>query len=861
MPSFNKLFDQHAIAMLLIDPENGTIVNANPAASRFYGYSHAQLKAMSIQDINTLTPEQVAAERRRAKIEARNYFIFHHRRADDSIRTVEVYSRPFDFNGRELLHSIVIDISERRDLQDALWHQQKELKKTVASQTQHIRLQSQKKLIIVGASSLILFVMVILLWRARSLAVAGQKKLDVQRRRLADVIEGTYVGTWEWNVQNGDMQFNDRWSEIIGYEPEEIAAQSRYSWMAFIYPDDLILSNQLIKKHFNGELGRYECEMRMRHKNGHWIWVLDRGKVSSWTEDGQPLLMSGTHQEITERKLNEEKLRKLSRAVEASSSGVIMTNPVGVIEYVNPKFTKMTGYSKEEAIGEHLSFLKSGDTSDRVYNDLWKTISIGGQWKGKLHNQKKDGSFYWARDSISGVTDEKGKLTHYIDIQDDITHEFELAKRLSYQASHDTLTGLLNRRKFERRADKLLSSAMLSKEEHALCFMDLDQFKVINDTCGHIAGDELLRQLSRELLKVVRQHDTLARLGGDEFGVLLEHCSLDKAHQIASKLQQVVQAYQFTWQGQSFRVGISIGLVAITDAIPNLTELLKQADAACYMAKDLGRNRIHVYYPEDTELVQRHGEMQWVARINAALEDNRFHLYAQPIVPLGGSNEKHYELLLRMLSEDDKIVPPGAFLPAAERYNLIEKLDAWVIKNAFRLLAANPGFVEQIHFISINLSGQSLTNDDFLTSIVRQLKDSHIEARKICFEVTETVAISNLTEAICFISTLRDIGCRFALDDFGSGLSSFGYLKNLPVDYLKIDGMFVKDIVEDPIDHAMVKSINDIGQVMGMKTIAEFVENNKIMEMLKQIGVDYGQGYGIGKPQPFSELLASFNEK
>ena len=279
------------------------------------------------------------------------------------------------------------------------------------------------------------------------------------------------------------------------------------------------------------------------------------------------------------------------------------------------------------------------------------------------------------------------------------------------------------------------------------------------------------------------------------------------------------------------------------------------------MAKDLGRNRIHVFQLEDTELALRHGEMQWVARINQALEENQFCFYAQPIISLDSTVARHYELLLRMLDKQGKPIPPGAFLPAAERYDLMGKLDLWVIKKAFTLLATHSDFVRQTGFISINLSGQSLTNNDFLDFIIRQLQACAITPSKICFEITETAAISNLNAAIEFISTLRNLGCRFALDDFGSGLSSFRYLKNLPVDYLKIDGMFVKDIVDDPLDHAMVKSINEIGQVMGIKTIAEFVENDDIKGMLKAIGVNYAQGFGIGKPQPFTELLEKYENK
>ena len=429
-----------------------------------------------------------------------------------------------------------------------------------------------------------------------------------------------------------------------------------------------------------------------------------------------------------------------------------------------------------------------------------------------------------------------------------------------YQASHDALTGLINRHEFERRVKRLVSSTPKDKRENALCFMDLDQFKVVNDTCGHIAGDELLRQLSEILQNAVRHSDTLARLGGDEFGILMEHCTLAQAQRGVSAIQQTIQDFQFSWEGQSFRIGVSIGLVAISEATPSITELLKQADAACYMAKDLGRNRIHVYNPDDTQMVLRQGEMQWVTRINQAIEENRFILYVQRIVPLQKSTDMHYEFLLRMIGERGEIISPVTFLPAAERYDLVHKLDVWVVEHAFKLLATNPALVEQTHFFSINLSGQSISNAQFLNSVIAQIKDLNIDPSKICFEVTETVAISNLRAATHFISSLRELGCQFALDDFGSGLSSFGYLKNLKVDYLKIDGIFVKDIADDPIDHAMVKSINDIGHVMGMKTIAEFVESNKIKGMLRNLGVDYAQGYAIGRPQPFEEILVNKKE-
>ncbi len=437
----------------------------------------------------------------------------------------------------------------------------------------------------------------------------------------------------------------------------------------------------------------------------------------------------------------------------------------------------------------------------------------------------------------------------------DISDRKLAEEKLRYQARHDALTGLMNRIEFERLGNRLLETIAHDEIEHAMCFLDLDQFKVINDTCGHVAGDELLRQLGKMLREIIGDRDALARLGGDEFGVLMEHCPLEKANRVAGEMLRAIQDFHFFWQGEAFRIGASIGLVAITEATGSFTELFKQADVACYLAKDLGRNRIHSYHPEDTELAIRHSEMQWVGRINQALEDNRFCLYAQPIVAMATSGLKHYELLVRMLNERDEIIPPGAFLPAAERYNLIGRLDAWVFNHACQFLSDNPLFVQQIDFVSINLSGPSLTNKEFLETIMQNFRKSGVSPGKICFEVTETIAVSNLGSAAGFISTLKQIGCRFALDDFGSGISSFGYLKNLPVDYLKIDGIFVKDIVDDLIDRAMVKSINEIGQVMGMETIAEFVENDEIKGMLKAIGVNYVQGYGVGKPEPLQNLV------
>lgn len=428
----------------------------------------------------------------------------------------------------------------------------------------------------------------------------------------------------------------------------------------------------------------------------------------------------------------------------------------------------------------------------------------------------------------------------------------DATQRLSYQASHDTLTGLINRREFEQRLERALASARQFNHVHTLCYLDLDQFKVVNDTCGHVAGDELLRQLSTLLQAKLRERDTLARLGGDEFGVLLENCDAAAAQPVAEVLRQTVKDYRFLWQGRAFGVGVSIGMVEINADSGNLSALLSAADAACYAAKDRGRNRVHLYQEQDGELLRRRGEMQWVARIGQAMEENRFRLYRQPILSADPASGRpvHQEILLRMVDATGEPVLPMAFIPAAERYNLMPAIDRWVIGKTFSLFHQCFGSAGDNSICTVNLSGHSLCDEAFLAFVQRQFELNGVLHHRICFEITETAAIGNLREAVAFIEKMKHKGCSFSLDDFGSGLSSFSYLKNLPVDYIKIDGAFVRDMHVDPMDQAMVEAIHRIGQVMQLQTIAESVENREILERLRAIGVDYVQGDWLAKPQP-----------
>lgn len=436
---------------------------------------------------------------------------------------------------------------------------------------------------------------------------------------------------------------------------------------------------------------------------------------------------------------------------------------------------------------------------------------------------------------------------------------------IRHMAYHDALTGLTNRHDFERRLQLALESAHTQNLHHALLYLDLDQFKIINDTCGHVAGDELLKQIAVILQDCIRESDTLARLGGDEFGVLLERCPLDRATEIANQLLQAIKDFRFVWQGKTFALGASIGLVIITDDAKSMSDVLSAADMACYAAKDKGRSRTHIYSDDDKDLAQRHGEMQWVARINRALEEDRFLLFKQTIVPLtpSVSQAPHFECLLRMVDDDGEMILPGAFIPAAERYNLMPALDRWVVNRAFTYMAqcyAKEGKRKGAGMVFINLSGTSLSDDAFFPYIIEQLQSHKLSPDMICFEITETAAIANLSTAIDFIKEIKSYGCHFALDDFGSGLSSFSYLKTIPVDFLKIDGVFIRDMLDDPMDSAIVEAVNQIAHTAGLQTIAEFVESEAIQQKLRQIGVDYAQGYGIEKPKPL-ESSGSFSRK
>lgn len=670
-------------------------------------------------------------------------------------------------------------------------------------------------------------------------------------------------GIWDFDGEAKKITLSRRWKDMLGFDIDQEDVLP--DWYRLVHPDDMARVQIKMREHLEGKSEFFESVHRMKHQDGEWRWMTSRAKARQ-DEKGRLIRLLGVEVDITERKLYEEALFREKESAQITlrsiGDGVITTDADCTVEYINPVAESLTGWKVDDANGRPIDEIFRGfheETCEPLENPLAVSIRRSRAIKSVRPTLliRRDGNELYIESTASPIRDGKGEVTGGVLVFHDVSESRELNRRLSYHASHDILTGLVNRAEFESRLERALKSAKARETSYALCYLDLDQFKIVNDTCGHSAGDALLGQLGALLKSKIRWRDTLARLGGDEFGVLLESCNLEQAVETAEVLRVAIGDFKFMWDDRSFRLGVSIGVVPITAENEDVAALMSAADSACAAAKEAGRNRIHSYQENDIDLMRRRREMQWAARINNALEDDRFELFRQTILPLQTPDEgAHYEILLRMRDENGGIVAPGLFIEAAERYSITPKIDRWVIENTFRWLVSEADERKRLALCSINLSGQSFSDEKFLPFVIEQFQMSGLDASKICFEITETAAIASYSQANRFINALKELGCKFALDDFGTGLSSFGYLKHFPVDFLKIDGSFVKEILHDPIDREMVRSINEIGHLTGKKTIAEFAENDEIIAMLKGMGVDYAQGYGVSEPKRVTSAVA-----
>jgi diguanylate cyclase (GGDEF)-like protein/PAS domain S-box-containing protein len=947
----------------------------------------------------------------------------------------------------------------------------------------------------------------------------AERALRDERQRLANIIQGTNAGTWEMNAQTGMIRINDRTAEHIGYSAAELEPLSLKSWLHHVHPADRIRGRKLLMEHVAGRTAQFETETRLRHRDGHWVWVLTRGRVMTWTADGKADWMFGTHLDISERKRQEELLRKSEdlldrtgelagvggweldlvsgelywsaetcrihgvapgykphpdeglslyppearatiaaaiakavagrggwdlelpvtradgrkiwvravgsvtfadgqpirvtgaiqdvteraaerRALEsaneritlATDSGgigiwdlnvgtgelvwdtwmyrlygkkpheaipgyellrkhvhpddfaageqavrdaligtkpldaesrviwddgsihhlrssarvtrdasgkpvrmvgvnwditeprrlaaelaeqhellrvtlksigdaVITTNAEGQVVWLNPSAERMTGWPTAEAAGRPLTQvfqIINEETREPTQNPV--AVCLAQNKVVGLANHTvliaREGDEFGIEDSAAPIRNDRGQVLGAVLVFHDVTEQRRLSGEMSYRASHDVLTGLVNRAEFEIRLRRLLHRAHGDRSLNALLYIDLDQFKIVNDSCGHAVGDLLLVQVSKLFAGIVRSSDTLARLGGDEFAVILDFCSVDDAQRLAQQICDRMEDFRFSHDGKRFRIGASIGLVPVDKSWTTTAAILQAADTACYAAKEAGRNRVHTWFDTDQALRARHGEMQWATRLEQALDEDRFVLFAQRMAALRGRvTGLHAEVLVRMRDGDGSLVLPGAFLPAAERFHLVSRIDRWVLKHVVQWMASVPS-LELIDNLCANLSGQSVGDRAFHRWAIDLLTEAGPAiCHRLCLEITETAAVTNLADAALFIEQVRAIGVRVALDDFGAGASSFGYLKNMPVDFLKIDGQFIRNLGSDALDEAAVRCFADVAKVVGMKTVAEFVEDSSVLEQLERIGIDFAQGYLIHRPAPIQELL------
>ncbi|WP_058050066.1 EAL domain-containing protein [Janthinobacterium sp. Ant5-2-1] len=695
-----------------------------------------------------------------------------------------------------------------------------------------------------------------------------------QQKRLQMALEAAHMAIWDSRIVDGQVidgtvSWSARGATLLGLEERPLTQPFR-SFLDCVHADDRgkvlgVLQDGVRRR------GGYDLQYRVVWPDGSEHWLAAKAHIFT-NADGQPDRTLGIIWDITEHMLRELMIAESKELAEVTLSsigdGVITTDPFGKTRYLNRVAEQLTGWSNELAQGmdiwETLNLVDehTGEPLDHVaIKCLRQRQAIGISTHAQLVT--RDGRRIAVEDSAAPIWSRNGNILGAVVVFRDVSHERKLSQQLSWHATHDMLTGLINRREFEHLVAGALHTAKQDGHVHALLYLDLDQFKVINDTCGHGAGDVLLQLLAKMLQAQMRDSDILARLGGDELGVLLPHCPLDHARVIGEQLRQSIRDFRFAWDSRSFELGVSIGMVEINQDSKSMSELLSAADQACYLAKEQGRNRIHVYQESDVMLAQRHGEMLWISRLNEAFAHDYFRLYAMPIVHLHDSQEHHDEVLIRIRNSQGDLILPGAFIPAAERYDMMLSIDRWVIRAVCAHIESVRDSLPPIEAMtesrrrapalySVNLSGMSLADAGLHDYITEQFVQFAIAPEQICFEITETAVIANLPKAQVFMRQLKAMGCRFSLDDFGSGFSSFGYLKALPVDYLKIDGVFVRDIASNAINRAMVKAINEVGHVMGLKTVAEYVEDEATLAVIRELGIDYAQGYAVGSLRPLT---------
>jgi len=711
-----------------------------------------------------------------------------------------------------------------------------------------------------SAAGIIILVLAVGLARGNRLLGAAHKRsttlaaaIELERQRLDNILEATQVGTWEWNVVTGELKLNARWVDMLGYSLDELAPISIETWKRLVHPDDLQTLNTLLERHFKDELPDYRFETRARHKAGHWMWIFDCGRLISRTVEGQPLIMVGTHQDISERKQAEELLRLSASVFTNSYEAILITDSENRIVDVNPAFVRITGYRREEVLGHNPSILSSGRQDREFYASMWKSLSERDHWRGEVWNRRKNGEPYAESLSITRVKDDSGRLIHHVAVFSDISRLKAHAEELDRIAHFDPLTGIPNRRLLDDRLRHAIAHADRSGRPLAVCMLDLDGFKPINDRFGHEAGDQLLVEIVQRLQAMLRAVDTVARLGGDEFVLLLG--DLESQVVFERILNEVRKPIRI--QNEAVNVSASIGVVLYPEDDADADTLLRHADQAMYRAKQRGRNCVQ-FFDASVEQDLR-AQQDLLRRLTQALEQREFVLHYQPKVDMSTRKPVGVEALVRWQHPERGLLPPADFLPAIEGNELEVSLGEWVIGTALEQLAQWSAAGLELS-VAVNISARHLLKPDFVDAL-KQALAAHpdITPQKLELEIVESTAITDMRKALDILSACRQLGVRLALDDFGTGYASLAYFRRLPIDLLKIDRSFVRDMLSDADDRAIVLSVVHLAQAFGREVIAEGVETPDHARALIDVGCHLGQGFGIARPMPADHIPGWIN--
>jgi diguanylate cyclase (GGDEF)-like protein/PAS domain S-box-containing protein len=690
---------------------------------------------------------------------------------------------------------------------------------------------------------------------------SAQQTQDASERRYQLLYEATPAMLHSIDAQGRLVHVSDVWLKTLGYARDEVVGRLVVD---FLTPASRAYATETVIPQLFRTGQCQGIEYQAVRKDGTLIDIVVSSVIQHDSSDLH-LHSLTVMEDVTERKRVQRELsaqhERLRVTLHSIGDGVITTDAQGRVEYLNPIAERLTGWTNSAARG------RPSETIFRIVRDVTRLpvrspvrVSLSEDRSVGLADHtiliSRDCQEYYIEGSAGQIRNAAGETLGVVLVVRDVSGQRRLNDEMKYRATHDALTGLLNRDEFERRLQLALAAAHGGEAEYALMYVDLDRFNLVNDAAGHAAGDQVLKQVAGMVSRLVRKGDACARLGGDEFGLILEHCSIEAAQGIAQVICQGIDAVRFQHGNQRFHIGASIGLVPVDARWPTTASILQAADSACYAAKAAGRNRVHTYFAADEMIEAHRKDMQWVRRLEQALDKGQFALHWQQITALGDdTGGLHGEILLRLVDNDGAMIPPGAFLPSAERFHMASRIDRWVVRELFEWMAEHRAALLHVDTIAINLSGQSIGDRDFHRYVTELIETIAFDRQKLCFEITETAAITNLNDAIGFFESMRKFGVRFALDDFGSGVSSFGYLKSLPVDYLKIDGQFIRDLANDRVDQATVRCIRDVAKITGKKTIAEFVETEAVETLLREMDIDYAQGFLRHRPAPLARIF------